>query len=125
MAERNGSRFVLMPDLDDLQQMLRRFANERAWEQFHTPKNLAMALTGEVGELVELFQWLDAGESTAIMMMPDRAARVREELADVFAYLLRLADVLEVDLVAALVAKIAVNAEKYPVESSHGSAAKY
>jgi dCTP diphosphatase len=88
--------------ITELQNTLRDFAHERDWEQFHTPKNLAMALTGEVGELVELFQWLTPQESEAIMSDPRRAEQVRHELADVFGYVLRLADVLGVDLTDAL-----------------------
>lgn len=101
------------------------FAAERDWEQFHTPKNLVMALTGEAGELTELFQWLTCEESATIMADPATAARVREELADVFSYLLRLADVLGVDLESALTEKVAMNAVKYPVERARSTAVKY
>ncbi len=104
---------------------LRDFAVAREWEQFHTPKNLVMALAGEVGELVELFQWLTPAESDAIMLSADNAARVREEIADVGLYLVRLASVLGVDLAAAMFAKMEVNAEKYPVEWARGHARKY
>jgi NTP pyrophosphatase (non-canonical NTP hydrolase) len=86
--------------LHELQEQVRRFAQERDWEQFHNPKNLSMALAGEAGELLEIFQWLTPAQSTAIM--DDPGARIRHELADVLAYLLRLADVLEVDLAYAL-----------------------
>jgi len=88
--------------ITELQNTLRDFADERDWDQFHTPKNLAMAMTGEVGELVELFQWLTPEESGAIMSDPRRAEQVRHELADVFGYVLRLADVFGVDLADAL-----------------------
>jgi NTP pyrophosphatase (non-canonical NTP hydrolase) len=111
--------------ISSLQRQLRRFAAERDWEQFHSPKNLVMALTGEVGELTELFQWLTPAESAAVMTGEAGAERVREEMADVLAYLLRLADVLDVDLEAALSAKIIKNAEKYPVRAARSSAAKY
>jgi dCTP diphosphatase len=111
--------------ISELQNTLRDFARERDWEQFHTPKNLAMALTGEVGELVELFQWLTPEESGAIMGDPRRAEQVRHELADVFGYVLRLADVLGVDLADALQEKIGVNAQRYPVEDARGHARKY
>lgn len=116
---------MLMVSITDLQRLLRDFAAERNWEQFHTPKNLVMALAGEVGELTEIFQWLTADESAAVMADPVRAAHVREEVADVFAYLLRLADVLEVDLEASLIEKAAQNAAKYPVETAHSTAVKY
>ena len=98
---------------------------ERDWEQFHSPKNLAMALTGEVGELTEIFQWLTPAESAAVMNDPVSAGQVRDELADVFAYLIRLADVLGVDLEQAFADKMVKNARKYPVETSRGSATKY
>jgi dCTP diphosphatase len=102
----------------DLQGQLREFAAERDWEQFHSPKNLVMALTGEVGELTELFQWLTPEESARIMDDAGAAGKVRDELADVLAYLLRLSDVLGVDLEEALAAKIIKNAAKYPAARS-------
>jgi NTP pyrophosphatase (non-canonical NTP hydrolase) len=98
----------------DLQRQLREFAAERDWEQFHSPKNLVMALTGEVGELTELFQWLTPEASARVMDDAADAVKVRDELADVLAYLLRLSDVLGVDLEGALAAKIIKNAAKYP-----------
>ncbi|MFD7985472.1 nucleotide pyrophosphohydrolase [Kitasatospora indigofera] len=108
-----------------LQQTLAEFAAERDWQQFHTPKNLAMALVGESGELLEIFQWLTPEQSATVMTDPARAPRVREEIADVLAYLLRLADVLDVDLEQALTDKIAVNAAKYPANKARGRADKY
>ena len=109
----------------EIQTTLRQFATERDWGKYHTPKNLVMALTGEVGELNELFQWLTPEESAAVMADEKRAERVRHELADVLAYLLRLADVLHVDLDEALREKVEVNATHYPVEAAMGSARKY
>lgn len=111
--------------LNDLQRELREFAAKRDWQRFHTPKNLVMALTGEVGELVELFQWLTPEESAAVMAQPGRAERVRDEVADVFAYLLRLADVLDIDLAAALREKVRRNEQRYPVALAKGRADKY
>jgi NTP pyrophosphatase (non-canonical NTP hydrolase) len=111
--------------LNDLQRELREFADEREWQPFHTPKNLVMALSGEVGELTELFQWLTPEESSAVMANAEQAERVREEVADVFAYLLQIADVLDIDLPAALRAKVRRNEEKYPVERAKGRADKY
>jgi NTP pyrophosphatase (non-canonical NTP hydrolase) len=111
--------------ITSLQRDLRDFAAERDWEQFHSPKNLVMALAGEVGELTEIFQWLTPDESADVMVQTASAARVREEMADVLAYLLRLADVLGIDLEAALADKIVKNAAKYPVEAARSSAAKY
>ncbi|MBP7149405.1 MAG: nucleotide pyrophosphohydrolase [Acidobacteria bacterium] len=111
--------------LDDLKTRVRQFARERDWEQFHGPKNLVMALTSEVGELSELFQWLTPQQSQAIMDEPDHAARVREEIADILIYLVRLADVLEIDLLEAAEDKLRVNAAKYPADRSRGRADKY
>ena len=78
------------PRIEDLQEQLGRFAAARDWEQFHNPKNLVMALSGEVGELTEIFQWLTPAESVAVMDDPQRAAHVNEEMADVFGYVLSL-----------------------------------
>jgi dCTP diphosphatase len=109
--------------LEELTTAMRRFAAEREWDQFHTPKNLAMALTCEVGELLEHFQWLTAEESSALP--PERLAAVRQELADVLLYLVRLSDRLGVDLAAAAREKLVLNAARYPVEKSRGRATRY
>jgi NTP pyrophosphatase (non-canonical NTP hydrolase) len=111
--------------LTSLQQALAQFAVEREWEQFHTPKNLAMALAGESGELLEIFQWLTPEQSARVMQEADRGEQVREEMADILAYLLRLADVLDVDLEKALTEKIEKNRHKYPVHLARGRADKY
>lgn len=108
---------------DELRIAVADFSADRDWEQFHTPKNLVMALAGEVGELVEIFQWLSAEESAAVMFSP-RAQNVRDELADVLIYLVRLADVLDVDLIGAGFEKLQKNALKYPAEEVKGSAEK-
>lgn len=109
--------------LQGLQQRLREFARERDWDQFHSPKNLAMALIAEAAELVEHFQWLSEAQST---QLPEAKLReVEQELADVFLYLLRLADKLNVDLLDAAARKIELNARKYPAEKVRGSAKKY
>jgi dCTP diphosphatase len=102
---------------------LRRFAAARDWEQFHTPKNLAIALSVEGGELLEHFQWLTPEQSANLS--EDQIAEVRLELADVFLYLVSLSDKLGVDLVAAAYDKLEINAKKYPVELAKGSAKKY
>ncbi len=112
-------------ELADLQRRLRDFADERDWNRFHTPKNLAMALAGEAGELLEIFQWLTPEQSQDVMRDARTAEQVRHELADVLAYLLRLADVLDVDLLAASAEKIRLNEVKYPVELARGRAEKY
>lgn len=104
--------------LEDLRQALRLFANERDWEQFHSPKNLAMALGVEVAELAEHFQWLTQQESQSPPEIKKDA--IRQELADVLIYLVRLADRLEIDLLEAAAEKMALNAEKYPVEYCRG-----
>jgi dCTP diphosphatase len=111
--------------MQDLQNKLREFAARREWEQFHTPKNLVMALAGEVGELIEIFQWLTPKEAIGIMSDDSRAGHVAEELADVFGYLLRLADELEVDLAQALNHKIEMNELKYPADKARGRSTKY
>ena len=110
-------------DLEALRDAQRAFAAEREWDQFHTPKNLAAALAVEAAELLEPFQWLTADQSASLA--PEQLAAVREEMADVLLYLVRLADKLDVDLLAAAQDKIARNALKYPVERSKGSARKY
>ena len=102
-----------------------RFAREREWEPFHSPKNLAMALTGEVGELVELFQWLSEEASRKVGRDPATARPVRDELADVLIYLVRLASVLEVDLDEAVRTELSANALKYPADRARGNATKY
>lgn len=102
-----------MENLTELRDRLRRFAAARDWERYHTPKNLAMALAGEVGELLAELQWLTPAESAAVMSTPDGAA-VRDEMADVFIYLVRLADLLGVDLLAAAEEKIDRNETRFP-----------
>jgi len=109
--------------LRELREALRAFAAERDWDQFHSPRNLATALAVEAAELLEPFQWLTEEQSRSLP--PETRAAVEEELADVLLYLVRLADKLDVDLVAAARAKILRNAEKYPVAKSRGSSRKY
>ncbi|XVQ08548.1 nucleotide pyrophosphohydrolase [Spirillospora sp. CA-255316] len=113
-----------MQDLDELATRLRAFAAERDWEQFHTPKNLAMALAGEVGELVAEFQWLTPEESRTIATDPEAGARIRAELGDVFIYLTRLADLLDVDLLQAAADKLEHSARRYTPETYRGTARK-
>jgi len=108
--------------LDTLRDELRSFATARDWEQFHTPKNLAMALIVEAAELVEHFQWLTPEQSR--QLDEPKLEQVRQECADILIYLTRLADVLGVDLLDAAYAKMAINAVKYPVEQARGNAAK-
>lgn len=107
--------------VDDLRMQLREFARERDWEQFHTPKNLSMALAGEVGELLEIFQWLTP-EQAAEVMDSARAEDVRDELADVTIYLVRLADMLGVDLLEVAHAKLERNHDRFPPTQVSGRA---
>jgi dCTP diphosphatase len=112
-------------DIGKVKAHLRTFARERDWEKFHTPKNLVMALSGEVGELTELFQWLTPEESTRVMEDPGSAEAVRQELADVMIYVIRLLDSLGIDIEQALWRKLQANAGKYPVSRVKGKARKY
>ncbi len=112
-----------MDRLDDLRQRLRDFARERDWEQFHTSKNLAMALIVEAGELLEHFQWLTPEQSADLSV--EQRNLIEEELADVLLYLIRLADRMNVDLIDAAQRKIVRNAQKYPADKVRASAKKY
>ena len=109
--------------LEGLKLKLREFARVRQWEQFHSPKNLAMALSVEVAELVEHFQWITEEQSSDLA--PQRHAEVELELADIFIFLLRLCDQLDVDLMEVTQRKIAFNNERYPVDKVKGSSKKY
>lgn len=112
-------------NLKQIQKFQRQFVKARDWEKFHHPKNLVMALAGETGELVELFQWLSEAESYEIMSSRQRAEAVRHELADIFYYLCRICDLLEVDLEKAFWEKLALNKKRYPVRLARGSRTKY
>ncbi|OEV04691.1 nucleotide pyrophosphohydrolase [Streptomyces oceani] len=109
MNDRNGPR-----NLAGLQSSLADFAAERDWGLYHNPKNLAAALSVEAAELLEIFQWLTPAESLQVMSEEDAAARVRDEVADVLAYLLQFCEVLGVDALAALEAKIERNEKRFP-----------
>ena len=110
-------------DLDHLAKCLREFTNERDWEQFHSPKNLAMALAVEVAELLEHFQWMTEGESAK--PTPKKLQQIQEEIGDVLIYLTRFADKLGIDPLDAAYKKLEINCQKYPVEKARGSAKKY
>jgi NTP pyrophosphatase (non-canonical NTP hydrolase) len=110
-------------DLLQLRDLVRQFVDERDWDQFHTPKNLASALTVEAAELLEHFQWLQDGRPDELG--PGKLKEVRHEMADVLVYLVRLADKLDVDLVAAVQEKMVLNRAKYPAELVRGDARKY
>jgi NTP pyrophosphatase (non-canonical NTP hydrolase) len=109
--------------LEELAARLAEFARERDWDQFHSPKNLAMALAGEVGELLEHFQWLTEQQSRELA--PETREAVALELADVLLYLVRMADQLGIDLADAAARKMLLNAAKYPAEQFRGSSRKY
>ena len=106
--------------LEQLNARLLRFAQERDWEQFQSPKNLAMALAGEAGELLEHFQWLT--EEQSANLSPEKQRAVSHELADILNYLIRLAQRLDIDLLAATDEKIAINEQRYPAEKVRGDA---
>ena len=110
-------------DLEKYKQKIREFADERNWDQYHTPKNLAMALSVEASELVEIFQWLKQEESKNLS--PKDLQSVKEELADIFIYLIRIADKFDIELEDAVLEKLKKNAEKYPVELAKDNAVKY
>ncbi|MDA9359838.1 nucleotide pyrophosphohydrolase [bacterium] len=111
-------------DTSLLAERLRVFAAERDWEQFHTPKNLAMALAGEAGELLALLQWLTNDEITTQLRDAHFRTAFEDEIADVLIYLVRLADIAGTDLNAAVASKMTKNAERYSVDRSKGSAEK-
>ena len=109
--------------LNQLRMRVNTFVEDRDWAQFHSPKNLAMAMIVEAGEVVEHFQWMTEQESRNLNA--ETRERVGQELSDTFVYLLRIAEVCGIDLIAAANKKIDLNAEKYPVEKCKGSNAKY
>ncbi|MFP3873865.1 MAG: nucleotide pyrophosphohydrolase [Thiohalophilus sp.] len=109
--------------LQELKQQLKAFAEERDWEQYHSPKNLAMALIVEAAELVEHFQWLPQSESESLP--PEKHQEVAFEMADILIYLLRLAERLDIDLLDAVQQKMKINADKYPADKVRGSYKKY
>ena len=110
-------------DLARLRAIVRQFVDERDWDQFHTPKNLSAALAVEAAELLEHFQWLQHGRIEELGA--DKLAQVRHEMADVLVYLVRLADKLDVDLLAAVEEKMVLNRAKYPADKVRGDARKY
>ena len=112
-----------MSELEELRVRVNNFANERDWNQFHSPKNLSMALIVEAGELVEQFQWLK--ESESYDLSTEKLAAVEEEIADIFIYLVRISHQLDINLVSAAKKKIELNESKYPAEKVRGSARKY
>jgi NTP pyrophosphatase (non-canonical NTP hydrolase) len=112
-----------MNSIDEIKIALQSFAKDRDWDQFHSPKNLSMALAGEAGELLECFQWLTEEQSKNLS--EKQLLAVADEIADVQLYLIRLADKLGLNILAECNRKIAINAEKYPVDKSMGKSDKY
>jgi len=112
-----------MRDIEELRQALAKFALDRDWDQFHSPKNLTMALAAEAGELLEQMQWLTEEQSR--QLSDGKLQAVSEEIADVFIYLVRLSDKLGIDLLSAAAAKIKRNEAKYPIDKAFGKADKY
>ena len=112
-----------MTEIDDLIQKIHKFADDRNWDQYHSPKNLSMALIAECAELVEHFQWLTEEQSSNVPA--ETLEAVSHELADVFVYLLRLSDKLGIDLIEATNRKMDLNEKKYPADKFRGSSKKY
>lgn len=111
-----------MSDFAELRDRMRQFTHDRDWEQFHDPKSLMLALVGEVGELSELMQWVPAEDAAAQLKAEPLATRVAEEISDVLLYLVRLADVLDVDLATAANAKLTASESRFPVTDYRSSA---
>ena len=103
-------------------QLMREFSRDRDWEQFHDPKSLILALVGEIGELAELFQWLPADQAKELVSKPELHQRVGEEMGDIILYLVRLADVLDINLGQAAMSKFDSVVERFPTESVKGQA---
>ncbi len=112
-------------DIKGIQKQLAEFARKRNWDEFHSPKNLSMALAAEAAELLEIFQWLTEEQSKEIIHNEKEMALIGEEIADVFIYLVRLADKLDIDIEKAVIEKIKINDKKYPVRLAKGNATKY
>jgi NTP pyrophosphatase (non-canonical NTP hydrolase) len=111
--------------ISELKTRVLAFVHERDWEQFHSPKNLSMALAAETGELMEHFLWATPDQSRTIANEPVKRARIADELADVVIYAIEFANITGLDIAAAIEAKMAANAQKYPVEKSRGRSEKY
>ncbi|MDC3287699.1 nucleotide pyrophosphohydrolase [Candidatus Marinimicrobia bacterium] len=110
-------------NLKKYKEKIREFSNERDWDQFHDPKNLSMALSAEIGELLDIFQWLTSEQSKNLSNIDLKLAK--EELGDIMIYLIRLSDKLDINLEQAVIDKMKINEEKYPVELSKGNSTKY
>lgn len=111
-------------DINKLKKIIRKFAEDRDWDKFHNPKNLVMALSSEVGELSDIFQWLSSEEAYEKLSTKNKDL-VKEEIADILIYIIRLSDKLDIDLEQEVFEKIKKNSDKYPIELSKGNAVKY
>tara|TARA_B100000963_G_C22338390_1_gene541809 strand:- start:276 stop:632 length:357 start_codon:yes stop_codon:yes gene_type:complete len=111
-------------DLDKIKRALKKFTEERDWEQFHNPKNLSIALSVEASELLEIFQWSNDGGLSEIKDLKKRK-EIEKEIADIFNYLVKLVDILDIDLEKVALEKIKENAKKYPIKESKGKSTKY
>jgi len=125
VQEASTFRFSEEPSLEKIRQMQSEFAKERDWDQFHQPRNLVLAMVGEVGEVAELFQWKGEVQEGLPDWTPKEKHHLAQELSDVLVYLVRLAEKCHVDLPREVVAKIAVNSKKYPAHLVKGSSKKY
>lgn len=112
-------------DIDKLKKIVEEFAKERDWQQFHNPKNLAMAINVEASELLEIFQWLTLEQAESINRDAKKFQNVKDEIADIFVYLVRISDILKINLPEAINQKMEKNREKYPIEMAKGNAKKY
>ncbi|KAL0482559.1 dCTP diphosphatase [Acrasis kona] len=126
MSITNDNKFSDSPNLEDLRNSMQNFADERDWEQYHTPRNLMLAMVGEVGELSEIFQWTGEVTSEQVKNWDEKKRQhLGEEMSDVLLYLIRLADKCGIDLPAAASRKIIKNGEKYPATKAFGKSDKY
>lgn len=111
--------------LSQVEDLVEKFANDRDWDQFHTPKNLIMAATAEMGELAEILQWKSDLEIVSYLQSTEGRARLSEEIADIAIYLIRLCQKTNIDFLEAIKNKIEINNNKYPIEKSKGNSTKY
>ncbi len=118
-------RKLKKPGLDELKREVLTFAQDRDWLQFHSPKNLSMAIASESAELMELFLWCESHDSRALPEDAESKTRIEEELADIIIFALQMANVAEIDLDEAIRAKLRTNSEKYPVEKCRGRSVKF
>ena len=125
LVNRQAKSKLLRMNYDEIKLKVRQFAHERNWDQYHSPKNLSMALAGEAGELLEIFQWLTEEQSRGENISAEDKQLASEELADIQIYLIRLCDQLDIDLEGAVDQKIKKNAEKYPIHLAKDNATKY